>query len=105
VADHKAFQLFLIPETRRRILLTLGILLAYRFGFQIPLPGMNPEFLTRNAPGLAGEVFGLMNAFSDTWYVAPSKNEAERFLRLWREPFGEVLKLKGKRVVNNVERM
>jgi preprotein translocase subunit SecY len=64
VADHKAFQLFLIPETRRRILLTLGILLAYRFGFQIPLPGMNPEFLTRNAPGLAGEVFGLMNAFS-----------------------------------------
>jgi hypothetical protein len=42
---------------------------------------------------------------NDTWYVAPSKTEAERFLRLWREPFGEVMKLKGKRVVNNVERM
>jgi hypothetical protein len=42
---------------------------------------------------------------NDTWYVAPSKNEAERFLRLWWEPFGEVLKLKGKIVVVGVERM
>jgi hypothetical protein len=42
---------------------------------------------------------------NDTWYVAPSKNEAERFLRLWREPFGEVMKLKGKRVVIGIERL
>jgi hypothetical protein len=41
---------------------------------------------------------------NDTWYVAPSKNEAEGFLRLWREPFAEVMKLKGKRVVQQVER-
>jgi hypothetical protein len=42
---------------------------------------------------------------NDTWYVAPSKNEAERFLRLWHEPFGEVMKLKGKRVVTSIERL
>ena len=64
MSEHKALQLFKIPETRRRILLTLGILLLYRFGFQIPLPGMNPKFLSQAASGMAGEVFGLMNAFS-----------------------------------------
>jgi preprotein translocase subunit SecY len=33
------FQLFKIPETKNRILTTLGILLVYRLGFQIPIPG------------------------------------------------------------------
>ena len=64
MSEHKALQLFKIPETRRRIFLTLGILLLYRFGFQVPLPGMNPEFLTKAASGMAGEMFGVMNAFS-----------------------------------------
>jgi preprotein translocase subunit SecY len=64
VSEHKALQLFKIPETRKRIFLTLGILLLYRFGFQIPLPGMNPSFLSDSAGGLAGDLFGVMNAFS-----------------------------------------
>ncbi len=64
MSDHKALQLFKIPETRRKILFTLTILLLYRLGFQIPLPGMNPEFLSQAASGMAGQVFGLMNAFS-----------------------------------------
>ncbi|MBK8178465.1 MAG: preprotein translocase subunit SecY [Planctomycetes bacterium] len=64
MSEHKALQLFKIPETRKRIFLTLGILLLYRFGFQIPLPGMNPSFLSDSAGGLAGDLFGVMNAFS-----------------------------------------
>ncbi len=32
-------------ETRRRVLATLGFLLLFRFGFQVPAPGMSPEFL------------------------------------------------------------
>ena len=40
---------------------TLGLLLCYRVGFQVPLPGMNPEFL--QSQGDVG-IFGLLNAFS-----------------------------------------
>ena len=53
------FQLFKIEETRRRILTTLGLLLVERLGFQVPIPGMSPEFLTANR----GEsLFGLMSS-------------------------------------------
>ncbi len=58
------FQLFRIPETRHKILVTLGILLAYRLGFQIPIPGMNAEFLSEIAQGAQGQVFGVINAFT-----------------------------------------
>ena len=35
--------LWQIPELRRKILLTLGLLAIYRLGFQIPLPMVDPE--------------------------------------------------------------
>ena len=60
----KFLQLFRIPETRNKILVTLGLMLAYRVGFQIPIPGMNAEFLSKMAEGSRGTVFGVMNAFS-----------------------------------------
>ncbi len=56
------FQLFKIEETRRRIFTTLGLLLVERLGFQVPIPGMSPEFLTANRD--TGSLFGLMSAFS-----------------------------------------
>jgi preprotein translocase subunit SecY len=55
-------QLFRIPETRQKILTTLGLLLVERLGFQVPIPGMSPEFLTQNRD--QGSLFGLMSAFS-----------------------------------------
>jgi len=57
-------QLFRIPEVRDKIMVTLGLLLAYRFGFQIPIPGMDARFLDQVAQGLQGQVFGVMNAFT-----------------------------------------
>ena len=55
-------QLFKVPETRQKIYLTLVLLLVYRFGFQIPIPGMSPEFLKQQQD--QGSLFGLMSAFS-----------------------------------------
>lgn len=60
----KFLQLFRIPETRQKILVTLGLLLAYRFGFQIPIPGMDAKFLSEISQDLRSQVFGVMNAFS-----------------------------------------
>ncbi len=54
-------QLFRIPETREKIFRTLGLLLCYRLGFQIPLPGMDPKFVSQmGSQGL----FGLLSALS-----------------------------------------
>ena len=55
-------KLFRIPETRQKIMTTLGLLLVERLGFQVPIPGMSPEFLTQNRD--QGSLFGLMSAFS-----------------------------------------
>ena len=56
-------QLFKIPETRQRILTTLGLLLVFRFGHHIPIPGMDPTFLARQDKDTGG-LFGMMSAFS-----------------------------------------
>ena len=62
--NNRVLQLLRIPETRQKITLTLGIMLVYRFGFQVPLPGMDPAYLSQQAAGMTGSVFGVMNAFS-----------------------------------------
>ena len=57
------FQLFKVPETRQRIVTTLLLLLVYRLGFHVPIPGMSPEFLATHSKDQGG-LFGLMSAFS-----------------------------------------
>ncbi len=44
------------------MLVALGLLAAYRLGFQVPLPGMSVDFLARETEG--STVFGLLSAFS-----------------------------------------
>jgi preprotein translocase subunit SecY len=41
------FNTFRIPELRNKVLFTLGMLVVYRIGFYIPLPGVNQEELIR----------------------------------------------------------
>ncbi|MFT5079751.1 MAG: preprotein translocase subunit SecY [Gammaproteobacteria bacterium] len=57
-------QLMSVPETRDKIVTTLALLLAYRAGFHIPIPGTSPDFLRSAADSAASTVFGVMNAFS-----------------------------------------
>jgi preprotein translocase subunit SecY len=53
-----------IPDLRKRILFTLGLLAVYRIGAFIPTPGINTkvfeQFFSQNAGGL----FGLLSMFS-----------------------------------------
>ena len=39
--------LFQIPELRKRILITIGLLMVYRVGWNIPLPGIDPAQIDR----------------------------------------------------------
>ena len=55
---------FKIPDLRKRILFTLGLLAVYRIGGHIPTPGVNTEELQRMFEAAAGTALGLMNMFS-----------------------------------------
>lgn len=51
--------LFCIPELRRRILWTLGLLVVFRIGAHVPLPGLNPEAIRSFAEAASGSMGGL----------------------------------------------
>ena len=55
---------FAIPELRKRVLFTLGILGVYRVGSHIPTPGVNTEALQILLEQAGNTMFGLYNMFS-----------------------------------------
>ncbi|HOI54050.1 MAG TPA: preprotein translocase subunit SecY [Phycisphaerae bacterium] len=46
--------IFSIPELRKRILVTLGLLIVYRLGMYVPIPGTGPEFIRQFAAERSG---------------------------------------------------
>jgi len=60
--SHVALQLLKIPETRNKIFATMWLLIAYRIGFHVPIPGLSASVLREQAQG--GTAFGLLSAFS-----------------------------------------
>ena len=53
-----------IPELRAKVLFTAGLILIYRFGCHVPVPGVDVEAIQSLGKGSAGGVFNLMNLFS-----------------------------------------
>ena len=53
-----------IEELRNRIIVTLGLLLVYRFGAQVVLPGIDASQLGGLAEKADGGLLGLLNAFT-----------------------------------------
>ena len=54
-----------IPDLRKRVLFTFGLLAIYRVGGNIPTPGVNPEALAFFAEAQrANNLFGLYDMFS-----------------------------------------
>ncbi len=51
-------------ELKKRILFTLGILLIYRFGTFVPIPGINAEVLKNFFNSSGADIFGMINLFS-----------------------------------------
>src|SRR4030067_161409 len=52
-----------IPELRRKILFTLGILAIYRVGAYVPTPGVNAHALSQLFGQMEGSLFGLYDLF------------------------------------------
>ncbi len=51
-------------ELKNRILFTLFILLIYRFGTFVPIPGINSEVLKQFFSSSSANIFGMINLFS-----------------------------------------
>jgi preprotein translocase subunit SecY len=56
--------MFTVPDLRRRILFTLGILAIYRLGAHIGAPGINRERLDQVWQDVAGTLLGVLDLFS-----------------------------------------
>jgi len=55
--------IFKIPDLRRKILFTLGMVVVYRLGSHIPTPGINAQALGYMLGQMRGTVFGLYDIF------------------------------------------
>ncbi|RKY77575.1 preprotein translocase subunit SecY, partial [candidate division KSB1 bacterium] len=61
----KSFQsVFKIPDLKRRVLFTLGVLLLYRVGAHVPMPGINAVALTEWFNQSSNTLFGLYDMFA-----------------------------------------
>jgi preprotein translocase subunit SecY len=56
--------IFTIEELRNRILLTLGLIVIYRLGSYVVLPGVNPDALASYSNRASQGLFGLINMFA-----------------------------------------
>jgi len=56
--------IFAIEELRKRIILTLGLIVIYRLGSYVVLPGVNPEMLEAYSNRASQGLFGLINMFA-----------------------------------------
>jgi preprotein translocase subunit SecY len=56
--------MFKVPELRKRILFTLGLLAIYRLGAHVTAPGINKEQLERVWGTVAGTLLGVLDLFS-----------------------------------------
>src|SRR5271169_3029710 len=60
----KLANVFRVPDLRKRILFTLGLLAVYRFGGHIPTPGINADVLAQFFDQNRGSFLGFVDLFS-----------------------------------------
>ncbi len=60
----KFLNIFRIPDLRKRVLFTLGLLAVYRLGAQLPTPGVNSKLLEIFFKTQGGSALGLLDMFS-----------------------------------------
>ncbi len=60
----KLANIFKIPDLRKRVLFTLGLLAVYRLGSHIPTPGINADMLAQFFNANSGSALGLVDLFS-----------------------------------------
>ena len=61
----QSFQnIFKIPELKRRVIFTVGLLVAYRIGAHVPTPGIDGHALAQFFDQVQGTLLGMVDLFS-----------------------------------------
>ncbi len=60
----KLANIFRVPDLRKRVLFTLGLLAVYRLGAHVPTPGINAEKLAQLFERNSGSFLGFIDMFS-----------------------------------------
>src|SRR5690349_18013059 len=60
----KFANIFRIPDLRKRIFFTLGLLAVYRIGGHIPIPGVNSDLFAQYIQQNRGTLLGFVDLFS-----------------------------------------
>jgi preprotein translocase subunit SecY len=60
----KFLNIFRVPDLRKRVLFTLGMLAIYRLGAQLPTPGINSKLLDQFFHTQGGSALGLLDMFT-----------------------------------------
>ena len=61
----QSFQnIFKVPELKRRVLVTAGLLVAYRLGAHVPTPGIDGHALAQFFDQVQGTLLGMVDLFS-----------------------------------------
>src|SRR5438270_849075 len=60
----KLANIFRIPDLRKRVLFTLGLLAVYRLGGHVPTPGINIQRWQEIFSSQAGSIFGFFDLFA-----------------------------------------
>ena len=55
---------FIAPDIRKKILITLFLLLLYRVGCFVPVPGLNFETFSANQSSTANDLFSMMSTIT-----------------------------------------
>src|SRR6202167_4973764 len=56
--------IFRIPDLRKRLMFTLGLLAVYRLGSQVPTPGINVQRWEAIFSSASGSIFGFFDLFA-----------------------------------------
>jgi preprotein translocase subunit SecY len=56
--------IFAIPDLRKRLMFTFGLLAVYRIGCNIPTPGVDPQALVEFMAAMQGTFLGFVNTFT-----------------------------------------
>jgi preprotein translocase subunit SecY len=56
--------LFVVPDLRKRVIFTLLMLVVYRAGIHVPVPGIDPVALENMWQQVGGNLFGVLDLFS-----------------------------------------
>jgi len=60
----KIENIFSVPELRKRIFITLALLIVYRIGTHVPTPGINSDALSQFFQQQSGNILGMFDMFT-----------------------------------------